>query len=347
MNLKELQKIYDETFWENNDNGNTSYKSSKIILGMLLKYYNIKSMIDVGCGIGAWLKSAIEFGIDDVVGIDCNEISEEKLLVPRKYIKIDNLETHKNIYLKKYDIAVSLEVAEHLSPEYSENFIKMLTSYSDIVLFSAAIPNQIGTNHINCQKPEFWFKYFDQLEYKCFDFRYELMSLNISPSYSQNILLYVHKNIANKFNNFLYTEKPVFFYHPFFVQFIIDNNDVFNLEIIRLNNYILELNNKKNDTFDTYEKYFNLLTIFNFTLFGIKNIKKYLIITILGLKITLKINEKNIDKIAWWIPVKKWRESFRAKFKVRPDQTRPDQTRPDQTRPDQTRPDQTRPNSNM
>ena len=40
-----------------------------------------------------------------------------------------------------------------------------------------------------------------------------------------------------------------------------------------------------------------------------------------------------INTISWWIPVKKWRESFRGKFKVRPDQTRPDQTRPDQTRP--------------
>ena len=50
-----------------------------------------------------------------------------------------------------------------------------------------------------------------------------------------------------------------------------------------------------------------------------------------------------INTISWWIPVKKWRENFRNKF--RPDQTRPDQTRPDQTRPDQTRPDQTRPNN--
>ena len=44
----------------------------------------------------------------------------------------------------------------------------------------------------------------------------------------------------------------------------------------------------------------------------------------------------DVNKIAWWIPIKKWRDDFRAKFKIRPDQTRPDQTRPDQTRPDQT-----------
>ena len=55
----------------------------------------------------------------------------------------------------------------------------------------------------------------------------------------------------------------------------------------------------------------------------------------------MKINDditKIINDLVWWIPVKKWRENFRDKFKIRPDQTRPDQTRPDQTRPDQTRP---------
>ena len=48
---------------------------------------------------------------------------------------------------------------------------------------------------------------------------------------------------------------------------------------------------------------------------------------------------KLINTLAWWIPIKKWRDNFRDKF-TRPDQTRPNQTRPDQTRPDQTRPDQ-------
>ncbi|WP_455145301.1 hypothetical protein [Brachyspira pilosicoli] len=48
----------------------------------------------------------------------------------------------------------------------------------------------------------------------------------------------------------------------------------------------------------------------------------------------MKITSESINKLAWWIPIKKWREYFRAKFKIRPDQTRPDQTRPDQTRPD-------------
>ncbi|WP_180956127.1 ATP-grasp fold amidoligase family protein [Brachyspira pilosicoli] len=69
---------------------------------------------------------------------------------------------------------------------------------------------------------------------------------------------------------------------------------------------------------------------FNFlTLFAISNNDEYVRIILFGIKFTFRVNENIINKVAWWIPVKKWRESFRAKFKIRPDQTRPDQTRPD------------------
>ena len=44
------------------------------------------------------------------------------------------------------------------------------------------------------------------------------------------------------------------------------------------------------------------------------------------------MDKKTIDNLVWWIPIKKWRDNFRAKFAIE-DQTRPDQTRPDQTRP--------------
>lgn len=32
------------------------------------------------------------------------------------------------------------------------------------------------------------------------------------------------------------------------------------------------------------------------------------------------MDEKTINKISWWIPIKKLREDFRNKFKIRPDQ---------------------------
>ena len=83
--------------------------------------------------------------------------------------------------------------------------------------------------------------------------------------------------------------------------------------------------------------WFSILSIFGIQLFAISNNANYLRLTILGIKLTFKVNEKSINKMAWWIPIKGLRNNFRSKFKIE-DQTRPDQTRPDQTRPDQTRP---------
>ncbi|WIH87730.1 methyltransferase domain-containing protein [Brachyspira pilosicoli] len=326
IKLNELQNIYDQKFYTAGSNYN--YRSAKLILPILFKYYKPESVIDIGCGIGSWLRAMLEFYISNIHGVDCNKVDEEYLLVPRKYIEIDNLESHINYSNKKYDLAISVEVAEHLDNSSSENFIKMLTSYSNVILFSAGIPYQSGVNHINCQSPDFWYKIFNSLGYVCFDFRHELMNMweNVTPPYAQNLLLYVHKDMAYKFQAFELTNRPLFYYHPHYVNDIIIeydnkikdniNNNISIMEDIRLNT-----------------NWFNLLTIFNIPFLCISNNSSYFRITILGIKLTFRVNEESVNKIAWWIPVKKWRDNFRSRFKMRPDQTRPDQTRPDQTRP--------------
>ena len=50
--------------------------------------------------------------------------------------------------------------------------------------------------------------------------------------------------------------------------------------------------------------------------FGIYNSKNYIYIYLFGIKVTIKATENNINMIAWWIPVKKWREAFRDKFRI-------------------------------
>ena len=291
---KEIKEIYNEKFY--NNQSDSSYKSAKIILPILFNHYKPNSIIDVGCGIGTWLKAAKELGINKFVGIDGNEIEEDFLLVSRKYIKIDNLETHKNINNEKYDLAISVEVAEHLHNNCSVHFVETLTSYSDVVLFSAAIPYQGGEHHINCNPPQFWVDIFKKYGYDCYDFRNDLMNMweKVCPWYSQNILLFAKEKYRNTFIKFNLTEKPIFYYHPYFVNDIINsliNNKNYELEKLKLNcNW--------------------------FNIFGISNNSEYLRITLFGIKIIIKINEKNINKLAWWIPVRKWRDNFRNKFKI-------------------------------
>ena len=293
---KEIKDIYNEEFWEAN-HGNYNYRSAKIILPILFKYYKPNSIIDVGCGIGTWLKAASELGVNKFIGIDGNEIEENFLLVSRKYIKIDNLETHKNANNEKYDLAISIEVAEHLHNNCSFDFIKTLTSYSDVILFSAAIPYQEGEHHINCQPPQFWVDIFKKYGYDCYDFRNDLMNMweKINPCYSQNILLFAKEKYRDTFMEFTLTQKPIFYYHPAYVDIIINNNKVLT------NNIDNEIENLK-------------LNCNWFNLFGISNNREYLRLTLFGIKFTFRINKYVINKLAWWIPIRKLRDNFRNKF---------------------------------
>ena len=70
---------------------------------------------------------------------------------------------------KKFDLAISLEVAKHIESDFAEIFINNITSISDIIIFGAAFPNVRGTSHINCQFPEYWEKIFKEMNYNCYD----------------------------------------------------------------------------------------------------------------------------------------------------------------------------------
>ena len=52
------------------------------------------------------------------------------------------------------------------------------------------------------------------------------------------------------------------------------------------------------------------------TLFGISNNKEYLRLTLFGIRISIKMNKEKVDKLAWFIPIKKWRDNFRNRFTI-------------------------------
>ena len=103
---------------------------------------------------------------------------------------------------KPFELTQSFEVAEHLYAQYAPNFIKLLTSLSDIILFSAAIPYQGGVHHVNEQPPAYWAELFAQNDYVCIDcIRSQIWNNeSISTWYSQNILLFVHTSKAHLFD---------------------------------------------------------------------------------------------------------------------------------------------------
>ncbi len=176
------------------------------------------SVIDVGCGVGTWLKAWRDIGVEEIEGVDVNNVDNSELYIDRKNISIANLEKHDFSGYKKYDLAMSLEVAEHLDEKFAEKFVTDLTSLSDVIIFSAASPFQGGTHHVNEQPPQYWVDLFNKQGFDCFDFlRDKLMRNSQSTSWhAQNILTFVNKNKSDIFLNqeLKIDNNPIFFYHP-------------------------------------------------------------------------------------------------------------------------------------
>ena len=98
-------------------------KNPNIIVPEIIKLLNPKSVVDIGCGIGTFLNAFKRFGVEDVLGVDGKWVDENQLHVninPSEFMEWD-LENKLSLS-KKYDLVVSLEVAEHLSSESANIF---------------------------------------------------------------------------------------------------------------------------------------------------------------------------------------------------------------------------------
>ena len=158
----------------------------------------ITTAIDIGCGVGTWLSVLREQGTSEVIGIDGEWVNVESLVIPSECFWRRDL-SRDDVHLdKRFDLAISLEVAEHLPADRAQQFVAQLTRLSDFVLFSAAVPGQGGANHINEQWPEYWVELFQQHNYGVFDIiRGHIWSDDaIAVHYRQNILLFVRAERA-------------------------------------------------------------------------------------------------------------------------------------------------------
>lgn len=141
--------------------------SAREIVPLLLKFISIKSVLDVGCGNGSWLKVFQDYGLD-IQGIDGIFVNPDHLMIDREFFIQFDLAKPFNLG-RQFSLVVSLEVAEHLPKASAQLFVESLTNHSDIVLFSAAIPNQGGQNHLNEQPPNYWVELFNRCNFDCFD----------------------------------------------------------------------------------------------------------------------------------------------------------------------------------
>jgi SAM-dependent methyltransferase len=143
--------------------------SARTILSDLFGRFRPASVLDVGCGIGTWLATARELGVSDVFGIEGDWLDRKLAKIPGDLIAAHDLEKGFDLG-RRFDLAICLEVAEHLDPESATQFVESLTAHADVILFSAAIPFQGGHHHVNEQFPEYWSGLFARPGYRPVDF---------------------------------------------------------------------------------------------------------------------------------------------------------------------------------
>ncbi|MDR0552407.1 MAG: class I SAM-dependent methyltransferase [Spirochaetaceae bacterium] len=249
--IKRKEELYGNKFYEAQWQG--SLTSTEIILPLVLDVIRgIHSAVDFGCGTGVWLSVLKELGVNEIKGYDGAWVDKELLKIPKENFTAMELDKQIDIK-KKYDIAISVEVAEHLPAESARTFVETLTKSSDIVLFSAAIPSQGGLNHINEQWPSYWYNIFMEYGYIGVDFLRKNIwtKKDVEVWYRQNIILYVKKERLETMNipqEYYKNNKQIDIVHPeLFITKTkwLEQNNAYNMPLWNLYKTVLKRTIKK------------------------------------------------------------------------------------------------------
>ncbi len=192
-----MSHIYSNEFFDYIDHG--ARQSANSLIRCVQSWITPESVVDVGCGRGVWLSEWAAAGCQDIAGVDGDYVDRERLAISRDAFFGQDLV--KPIDLgRRFDLAQSLEVGEHLPPEASASLVQSLTTHADLILFSAAVPGQGGEFHINEQPLSFWQGLFAEHGYAAYDCVRPVVfsDASIEPWYRYNTVLYANDTGAGK-----------------------------------------------------------------------------------------------------------------------------------------------------
>lgn len=159
---------------------------------------SIRRVVDVGCGLGYWLEAFRKQGATDVSGMDGDYVDRAQLAIPADRFLPTRLDQPFSI-AGSYDLAISLEVAEHLPAAAGDRLVPSLCQAAPVVLFSAAVPGQPGDNHINARPHLYWRESFARQGYVAFDFIRPVLwhRDDILLCYRQNVFVYARESVLS------------------------------------------------------------------------------------------------------------------------------------------------------
>jgi SAM-dependent methyltransferase len=171
--------------------------SAEHVVRLLAEQLPIRSVLDLGCGRGVWLSIWQRHGAQEIQGVDGPYVDQERLHIAKSQFLAGDLAQPLTLD-RQFDLVESLEVAEHIPKQASEQFVDSLVRHGRLILFSAATPGQGGENHVNEQPPEYWQAKFAARDFEMFDFLRPRLRSNreVYLWYRHNVFVYAHRSIA-------------------------------------------------------------------------------------------------------------------------------------------------------
>ena len=189
---------YDRKFYHYISGG--SLASARVVVPLLRELLPIppSSVLDVGCGAGAWLSVWKQQGCQ-VFGLDGEYVNRDDLLIAADEFFARDLR-EEFVLQRKFDLVQCLEVAEHLPGKAAPGLVKALCRHADIVFFSAAPPGQGGESHVNEQPYSYWRDLFQANGFTMYDpLRGRLGGHpEVMPWYRYNSFVFVREGVLQE-----------------------------------------------------------------------------------------------------------------------------------------------------
>lgn len=213
-------------------------RSAAAVVPILHDLISPERVIDVGGGEGWWAREFAVWGRCHVLMLD-ESVEEQRDEIIGRYsgVRFDHIDLENDPLgtlnlaetAGRFDLAISLEVAEHLSPPAGQRLITSLCALAPVVVFSAAIPGQGGHGHLNEQWPDYWARQFEDCGFKVSGaLRWRLWGdVRVEPWYQQNLLVAIDRDrtppdVLNYAGNELFGEHafddPIRVVHPAFYE---------------------------------------------------------------------------------------------------------------------------------
>lgn len=186
---------YDSSFFDHTTR--VSLDSARKVVAVVQRILPVTSVLDVGCAQGAWLSVWRDHGVADYAGLDGDYVDRARMMVdPARFTAHDLAQPF--ALGRRFDLAQSVEVAEHLPASRAEGFVADLTAHANAVLFSAAPPGQGGENHIHEMPYEYWRDLFAARGYALYDCLRPLLRDDeaVAPWYRHNAFLFLNDEAA-------------------------------------------------------------------------------------------------------------------------------------------------------